>query len=225
MTWRVSPREHERWRIANEDEKGFWLGLSEEEFRAQERGYRALAEQLERRIATWGVRPDYRVLQIGCAAEDTVFFMKGAARYAVDPLADFYKAHFRRSNNPGVDYRKGVGEEIPFPDSSMDVVICQNLLDHVANYDVVLEEVKRVLDRPNLAFFGTDVYPQHVAEARWARLEKGEVFDVQHPHTFTESTLEATLEAHGFEILERYPPQPAGKGDESHRHCLYARSR
>lgn len=225
VPWRVTPQERERWRIGNEDEKSFWLGLTEEEFLAQERGYRALAAQFEQRIANYGIPKDYRVLQIGCAVEDTVFYMKGAARYAIDPLADFYKENFARSNNPAVNYRRGVGEEIPFPDSSLDVAICQNLLDHVANYHVVLEEVKRVLRRPNLVFFGTDVYEQEAAEVRWERLRRGEIFDIQHPHTFTEQTLEETLTDHGFEILERYPPQPSGKGDDSRRHCLYATKR
>lgn len=222
MQWQVTSAEKERWRIGNEDEKSFWLSLTEAEFLSQETGYRVLAQQIEHRIDSYGMRKDYHVLQIGCAVEDCVFFMAGKARFAIDPLADFYKKHFERSNNPAVDYRKGTGEEIPHPNGGMDIVICQNLLDHVANYHVVLEEVKRVLRTPNLMFFATDVYSSEVASQRQERMHRGELFDIQHPHTFTESSLEATLGEHGIEILERYPPQPSGKGDESYRHCLYA---
>jgi SAM-dependent methyltransferase len=121
-----------------------------------------------------------------------------------------------------VDYRQAPGEDIPFEDDFFDLVICQNLLDHVASYDVVLDEVTRVLREPNLAYFGTDVYSQASAEARWARQARGEVFDIQHPHTFTVETLEETLENHGFQIVERLPTQPSGKGDDSTRHCLFA---
>lgn len=218
---RVSEQESQRWQIGNEDEKSFWLGLKPEDFERHEQGYRALARQIDLAARIAGLRPDYRALQIGCAVEDTVFYLENCQRFAVDPLADFYKAHFERSRNPRVDYRKGVGESVPFEDGFFDLVILQNLLDHVANYDVVLDEVKRVLRRPNVLYFGTDVYPQASAEVRWARQARGELFDLQHPHTFTAESLEATLVGHGFRIAERLPPQPAGKGDDSYRHCLF----
>ena len=225
MSWEVSPEEYERWQLGGEDEKKFWATLDEEEFRAQERGYRSLAEQIDRKLLDYGVGHGGRILQVGCAVEDVVFYLEGGERFAVDPHADFYKETFARSRNPRVDYRQAMGESVPFDDGYFSMVICQNLLDHVANYHVVLQEVQRVLGEPNLTFFGTDVYEKDVAEERWARLANGEIFDILHPHTFTEQSLEEELTSHGFEILERYPPQPSGKGDSSYRHCLFARSR
>ena len=192
---------------------------------AQEQGYRSFAKQIMQRLPLYGIKSNCRVLQVGCAVIDAISFMEGGDRYAVDPLADFYKQHFERANNPSVDYRKGVGESIPFQDAFFDVVICSNLLDHVANYHVVLEEIKRVLGQPNIVYFGTDVYSDEIAVSRWEKTSRGEIFDIQHPHTFTEQTLEDTLRTHDFEIVERYARQPSGKGDESWRHCLYATHR
>ncbi len=222
MKHKVSEEESERWKVGNEDEKGFWLGLTEEDLLAHERGHRALAKQIDLGIQIRGLRDDFRGLQIGCAVEDTIFFVEGGSLYAVDPLAEFYKQHFERARNPRVDYREGVGEVVPHEDDFFDLVICQNLLDHVANYDVVLDEVKRVLRKPNLLYFGTDVYTSESAEVRWKRQESGEIFDIQHPHTFTVETLETVITGHGFEIVERLPTQPSGKGDDSTRHCFFA---
>ncbi len=185
MKWEVSDSEHDRWKIGNQEEKDFWLSLKEEEFLAQERGYRSFAEQIMHRLPLYDIKPNYRALQVGCAVIDAIVFMEGGDRYAVDPLADFYKQHFERANNPSVDYRQGVGESIPFQDAFFDVVICSNLLDHVANYHVVLEEIKRVLGQPNIVYFGTDVYPDGIAVSRWEKTSRGEIFDIQHPHSFT----------------------------------------
>lgn len=130
----VSGEAYARWRAGNEGEGAFWLSIPEQTFVDQERGYRALAAQLQVHIPGLGRGNRYRALQIGCAVQDVIFFLEGGERYALDPLASFYKEHFARSRDPGVDYREGVGESIPFPDGFFDLVICQNLLDHVASY-------------------------------------------------------------------------------------------
>jgi len=67
------------------------------------------------------------------------------------------------------------------------------------------------------------VYDEASAKVRWERQARGEIFDPQHPHTFTESSLDEILVAHGFTLLDRWPRQPSGKGDESWRYCLAAR--
>jgi len=220
----VSPREFARWQVAHEGERAFWLGLSEADFQAHERGYRELAEQLEKRLPAFGVGADYRGLQIGCAVQDVIFFMHGGERYAVDPLADFYMEHFARSRDPGVTYRQALGESVPFPDAFFDFVLCQNVLDHVASCDAVLNEVRRVLRPPRLAYFGLDVYDEATAREREAKEARGEIADVEHPHSFTQLSFERMLTEFGFEILERWPPQPSGKNDGSWRHCLVARA-
>ena len=219
----VSREAYRRWRAGNEGERDWWLTLPEQAFVDQERVYRALAGQLQALFPAFGLGQRFRALQIGCAVQDVIFFLEGGERYALDPLATFYKAHFARSRDPRVDYREGVGESLPFPDRFFDVVICQNLLDHVASYEVVLREVKRVLTQPNVVYFGTDVYDEAAARVRWERRARGELFDPPHPHTFTETSLDAILAAHGFVVTERWPRQPSGKDDESWRYCLAAR--
>jgi hypothetical protein len=94
----------------------------------------------------------------------------------------------------------------------------------VASVAAVLQEIRRVLRPPRLAYFGIDVYGDGTARERWAKEARGEIADVEHPHTFTQASFEQMLAAQGFAVLERWPPQPSGKGDDSWRHCLIARA-
>jgi len=216
----------ERWQQAQVGEIQFWLQLPEAEFERQTDGYVRLADQI---LAFYRTHVDSRgparVLQIGCAVEDVVFHFPEGELYAVDPLADFYKSHFERSRNPRVDYRRAMGENVPLPDGFFNIVICQNVLDNCADYHVMLREIARLAADQHLLFFGTDVYPEAIARQRWDADLRGEIPDANHPQTFTETTLEATLADHGIEILQRSAPLESGKGDDSWRYCLFGRRR
>ena len=64
-------------------------------------------------------------------------------KIALDPLIDGYKEKFKL-----VDYDKyisGVGEKIPLKDSSVDLVVCTNALDHTEDPEKVISEIRRVL--------------------------------------------------------------------------------
>jgi SAM-dependent methyltransferase len=62
------------------------------------------------------------------------------SRVVVDPLADDYGNYF-----PNTFHKRGSGEELPFADKSVDLVIITNALDHCERPPSVLTEVTRVL--------------------------------------------------------------------------------
>jgi len=229
LIWKLSAnylpeklRKEIRWQIAHEDEKEFWLNLPEEEFQAQTIGYRNLAKQiLERLQARLKCGENFRALQIGCAVEDTIFYFPCGQLHAIDPLANFYRANFKKSNNSKVDYRQARGEKIPFSNSHFDLIICQNVIDHVMDCNLVLNEIKRTLKPNGMVYFGVDVYPQETAQLRIEYQKKNIIFDIQHPHTFTVESFEKLIDENGFNVIERWPMQPSGKGDDSERYCVY----
>lgn len=209
--------DNDRWRFAQQTEREFWLKLDEAEFQAQEAGYRCLAGQLAKWARTYcGERDDIRVLQIGCAVEDAVMHFPYGKRFAIDPLADFYIRHFERARNPGVAYFTARGEAIPFAADVFDLVICNNVLDHVFEPRKLLCEVDRILKTGGLFFLSVDVYPRSTYERRTADEAAGEVMDPCHPHTFTHEILTHLVEAIGFQVLAA-EDSASGKGDDSVR--------
>lgn len=80
---------------------------------------------------------------------------RGATVIGVDPSEPAIaaaRAH-ARAEGLAIDYR--VGEAIPVPDSSVDCVVCVDVLEHVADLDRVLDEIARVLKPRALFLFDT----------------------------------------------------------------------
>lgn len=207
----------ERWKFAQQMEREFWLNLDEAEFQAQQVGYKNTAGDLVRHArAHFGPPDDIRVLQVGCAVEDSVMYFPYGKRFAIDPLAEFYLQHFERSRNRAVTYFTAVGEAIPFAQDVFDLVICTNVLDHVVNPQSLLHEVKRTLKSGGSFFLSVDVYPRETYLQRVAREATGEVVDPCHPHTFTNEILRKLVSEIGFRVLTG-DESASGKGDDSVR--------
>lgn len=99
------------------------------------------------------------ILDLGCGggfvAEELA--RRGANVVGVDPsgpLLGVAKQH-ALSNGLSIDYRVGTGEQIPAVDASFDVVVCVDVLEHVADLEKVLKEVRRVLKPGGLFLYDT----------------------------------------------------------------------
>ena len=54
-----------------------------------------------------------------------------------------------------IRYLKGVGESLPFPDGSYDVVFCCDVLEHVRDLPKVVSEISRVLKTGGVFIYDT----------------------------------------------------------------------
>ncbi|MEO8194455.1 MAG: class I SAM-dependent methyltransferase [Gemmatimonadales bacterium] len=99
------------------------------------------------------------VLDVGCGdAGALIAFAEKGARCAGIECFDASLARGRiRAADHGVevDLRKGVAESIPFPDASFDLVMLDNVLEHVGDRPLTLREVKRVLKPGGLLYMVT----------------------------------------------------------------------
>ena len=100
-----------------------------------------------------------RVLDIGCGggflAEE--FAALGCRVTGVDPSpvsVGVARAH-AAGKGLHIDYRVGVGEELPFPDAAFGVACCCDVLEHVSDLDRVISETARVLTPGGLYLFDT----------------------------------------------------------------------
>jgi len=111
--------------------------------------------QQERRGRTAGLK----VLDIGCGAGfmSEEFARLGCEVTGVDPAAAAVEAGRRHAAENGlrIRYLQGSGEQLPVPDAAFDVVLCCDVLEHVANVPQVIAETARVMKPGGLYFFDT----------------------------------------------------------------------
>lgn len=108
------------------------------------------------RLDSLRLQPRHRVLDLGCGEgrHALAAYWFGAARevVAVDvSQRDVMTARSRRGDFPQEDPHKHLhifvanGLRLPFADHSFDVVICSEVLEHIPDYQAMLQEARRVL--------------------------------------------------------------------------------
>src|SRR5512141_1101674 len=125
------------------DESGFLHALAA--LNPARFGYmrRVLIEEL--RLAPVGLQ----VLDIGCGggllAEE--FARLGCTVMGVDPSEESLVATRTHAAPQGlpIEYQRALGEALPFPDESFDIVYCCDVLEHVSDLRQVIAETARVL--------------------------------------------------------------------------------
>ena len=82
---------------------------------------------------------------------------RGAHVTGIDPAADAIDAARAHARATGlrIGYDVGVGEALPYDDSSFDAVVCVDVLEYVADLHKVLSEVARILRPDGLFRFDT----------------------------------------------------------------------
>ena len=60
-----------------------------------------------------------------------------------------------KKENLNIDYYWAVAENLPFSDNQFDAVLCCDVLEHVTDWQKVISEVYRVLNKNGLFFFDT----------------------------------------------------------------------
>ncbi|MCI0409505.1 MAG: class I SAM-dependent methyltransferase, partial [Acidobacteria bacterium] len=143
-----------RWSKAQAYERAYWEGeavrIRHGVVDSPDGWYRWKAQQMEKHLA--GLLPEEqrrnaKVLEVGCGPVGIVSLLGWGERHALDPLDDFYRSQevFSKYRDPAVHFQKGMGERLPFEDDGFDLIILENVLDHVHQADRMLQEVSRVL--------------------------------------------------------------------------------
>lgn len=99
------------------------------------------------------------VLDVGCGGGilSEEFARAGCRIVGIDPAGPSLEAahEHARSENLFIQYLCGRGEQIPFGDSSFDVVVCCDVLEHVDDLESVIAELARVTRPGGAVFFDT----------------------------------------------------------------------
>lgn len=99
------------------------------------------------------------VLDIGCGDAGAIiaFAERGARCAGIECFDTSLERGRLRATDHGVtvDLRKGVAESIPYPDASFDLVMLDNVLEHVNDRPLTLREVRRVLKPGGILYMVT----------------------------------------------------------------------
>jgi 2-polyprenyl-6-hydroxyphenyl methylase/3-demethylubiquinone-9 3-methyltransferase len=132
----------------------------------------AIRRELER---TGSFHPGLRILDVGCGKGlySVAFARAGYQVAGVDlneKLIDLAR-EFAAKSGTEVDFRLGVGNELPFEDESFDIVFANSLLEHVPDWKACLREWSRVLAPEGVLWVETTnvIHPRQ-AEYRWLPL-------------------------------------------------------
>ena len=99
----------------------------------------------DRKIADGKTIEDERILNLGCGTANDVWFLAG--KNLIVGL-DYARSGLKIASRHGVYGVVGdlnLSPVLPFGDQSFDIVICKDILEHVLEPMVVLQEVRRVL--------------------------------------------------------------------------------
>lgn len=100
---------------------------------------------------------DARVLEVGSGAHGLIFSFGAERAVGVDPLAANYASLFPAWQRT-VPTVAASGEQLPFPNASFDVVLCDNVVDHAAHPEAIVAEIARVLAPEGLLYFTVNVH-------------------------------------------------------------------
>ncbi|MEM9808525.1 MAG: bifunctional 2-polyprenyl-6-hydroxyphenol methylase/3-demethylubiquinol 3-O-methyltransferase UbiG, partial [Cyanobacteria bacterium P01_D01_bin.56] len=113
-------------------------------------------EYFDRVIPDW---QGLKVLDVGCGGGYTCEFLaqRGAVVTGIDQSAACIEVAKDHSKQMGltIDYRVGVGENLPFEDDSFDGVVCVDVLEHVESPAATVAEIGRVLKPGGVFCFDT----------------------------------------------------------------------
>ncbi len=179
-----------RWEIAQNSEKEYWESFTKESLLKQEaerheKKAQILEEEWEKFIH---LSKTSRILQIGCGPEDVINYISVGKKYAIDPLADFYKKKFRLDYK-SISFFRGRAEKLPFKDGYFDLIILANVLDHVEQPKKALVEIKRVLKTGGIFHFENIFYQKNFIRVAkiYGIIKKsltGNIFNIHHPFMF-----------------------------------------
>ncbi len=103
-------------------------------------------QYFDQHIANW---ENLTVLDVGCGGGYTCEFLvrRGVNACGIDQSAACIAVATKHSQalNYCIDYQQGYSEHLPYPDNFFDVVICVDVLEHVASLEKTIAQIGRVL--------------------------------------------------------------------------------
>ena len=161
----------------------------------EERGN--LQTNLEFLAQTDLLRPEDRILEIGCGIGTVVFELssKGHDIAGIDISGEAIEYGRKKYGNIRLDVQ--AAETLPYEDESFEVVLSFDLFEHIAAIDKHVSEVRRVLRPGGYYLFQTpNRYSNIIYETLWTKSLQWRRY---HPSLHSPGQLRRRMARHGFE--------------------------
>lgn len=152
-----------------------------------------------------------RFLDLGCGGLGIgiLWLIQSEEAYGLDPLPVLIPEtgcrlvdEFVSGVQKNTKYFTGKAESMLFDDDFFDLVVCNNVLDHVHDPYAILNEVKRVLSPDGLFAFAVDTHSMLglATKKYWKSIYPDYGSFPGHPYEWTEDQMSDLLKGHGFWI-------------------------
>lgn len=104
------------------------------------------------------LKPDDVLLDIGCASGHEVFtaaphIKKGVGVDIAKSFTDAAEKFAKEHNISNTEFFHVDAEQLPFPDNSFSKIICSEVIEHVVEPQILLNEIRRVLTPDGIVVF------------------------------------------------------------------------
>lgn len=103
------------------------------------------------------------VLDVGCGTRGVLPIIKAKEKIGADPTIYKAKTNWCLHDEIDVQYLSEKAEDLSLPSESVDVVCCNNTLNHVQKPDVALAQMHRVLKPGGLLLIEVFIEPKNIA--------------------------------------------------------------
>lgn len=196
-------------------EKGYWLERQTEHHGLPDIRARARFD-LPERCTHWLRRllslrlPPSRVLEVGCAHGGYVALLNWAGFSAVGTELSPWVAQFAKDTF-GVQVLTGLVEDQPFEPGSMDVIVLNDVIEHLPDPLATLTQCASLLAPGGFFVIQTPEYKEHLT---YAELQAaGDLFlkhmdgnNDEHLYLFSRRSVTALFSRLGFPVLDFSPP-------------------
>jgi len=161
----------------------------------EERGN--LLTNLEFLAQTDILRPDDRILEIGCGIGTVVHELSSKGHDIIGIDISGEAIEYGRKKYGGLRLEVQAAETLPYMDESFDAVLSFDLFEHIAAIDMHVDEVRRVLCPGGYYLFQTpNKYSNIIYEILWTKSLQWRRY---HPSLHSPGQLRRRMARHGFE--------------------------